>query len=89
MREQAPKIFDLSTEQKERLTMRNSPHFLGYNRIGSEFTKGLQDQREQFDFATEYKGSPWTEGQPDWLRLWGPSQVRDINVLIIIFQSVG
>ena len=69
--------------------MRNSPHFLGYNRIGSEFTKGLQDQREQFDFATEYKGSPWTEGQPDWLRLWGPSQVRDINVLIIIFQSVG
>ncbi len=55
--------------------MRNSPHFLGYNRIGSEFTKGIQDQREQFDIAGEYT-SKWTEGLPDWERLWGPSQVR-------------
>ncbi|KDQ17215.1 hypothetical protein BOTBODRAFT_648452 [Botryobasidium botryosum FD-172 SS1] len=72
----APKLFALPQEAKDKLVMRNSPHFLGYNRLGSEFTKGAQDQREQFDIATEYENR-WTPGQPDYLRLWGPSQWPD------------
>ncbi|KAF8331392.1 Clavaminate synthase-like protein [Cantharellus anzutake] len=75
-----PKFFDLPTERKERLAMRNSPHFFGYSRLGREFTKSVQDQREQFDFGTEH-ANQWTEGQPDWLRLWGSPQWPDDDEL--------
>ena len=57
--------------------MRNSPHFFGYNRLGAELTKGTVDQREQFDFATDYQCT-WTEGKPEYLRLWGPSQASPL-----------
>ena len=69
-----PKLFALPQEKKDKLAMRNTPHFLGYNNIGSEFTKGKADQREQFDIGTPYENR-WTPGSPDYLRLWGPSQV--------------
>ena len=42
-----PKLFALPQEKKDKLTMRDSLHFLGYNGIGSEITKGKADQREQ------------------------------------------
>jgi hypothetical protein len=35
--------------------MTNSPHFLGYSRLGVERTKGAADQREQFDIATPFE----------------------------------
>ncbi|KZW00299.1 Clavaminate synthase-like protein [Exidia glandulosa HHB12029] len=53
--------------------MVNSPHFLGYTAVGSEYTKGQLDMREQFDWATPLE-STWKEDDPDYLRLWGPSQ---------------
>jgi isopenicillin N synthase-like dioxygenase len=55
--------------------MRNSEHFFGYNRLGSEFTRGAQDLREQFDFGVDFEND-WAPGKPDYLRLWGNAQVR-------------
>ena len=70
-----PKLFALPQGRKDALRMANSPHFLGYSRLGVEWTKGTADQREQFDFATPLDDR-WAPGAPDYLCLWGPSQVR-------------
>jgi len=70
-----PRIFALPQERKDALRMANSPHFLGYSRLGVERTKGAADQREQFDIATPFENR-WVPGKPEYLRLWGPSQVR-------------
>lgn len=72
-----PRFFDLPDDEKERIRMVHSPHFFGYSRFGAELTKGKVDQREQFDFGTSV-ASTWKSGEPDYLRLWGPSQVSDI-----------
>ncbi|OQO13640.1 hypothetical protein B0A48_01869 [Cryoendolithus antarcticus] len=48
-----PSLFGLPSEEKARLSKLNSPHFLGYSGFAEETTLGKQDQREQFDFATE------------------------------------
>jgi hypothetical protein len=70
-----PRVFGLPQERKDALRMANSPHFLGYSRLGVEMTKGAADQREQFDIATPFECA-WKPGDPEHLRLWGPSQVR-------------
>lgn len=75
----APKLFTLPQEKKDKLLMRNNPHFLGYTKMGAEYTKGKADQREQYDFATPYE-CQWTPSAPDYLRYWGPAQVSVINL---------
>ena len=70
----APQFFDLPADEKERIRMIHSPHFFGYSRFGAELTKGQVDQREQFDFGTSSEVR-WQPGDPDYMRLWGPSQV--------------
>lgn len=72
----APKLFDLPQGAKDKISMVNSPHFLGYTRLGSELTKGRTDQREQYDFATRHVNR-WKPGDPDYLKLWGPAQWPD------------
>ncbi|CAE6403605.1 unnamed protein product [Rhizoctonia solani] len=69
----APKLFDLPQATKDGLAMVNNESFLGYNRLGAEITKGSTDFREQFDFATPWKGQRNPKG-PDYERLWGPAQ---------------
>lgn len=69
-----PRLFALPQEEKDKIRMANSPHFLGYSKFGAEFTKGKTDQREQIDIATPLE-CRWRPGDPDYLRLWGPSQV--------------
>lgn len=69
-----PRLFDLPQEAKDKIRMANSPHFLGYSKLGVEFTKGKTDFREQFDVATPHE-TQWRPGAPEYLRLWGPSQV--------------
>jgi isopenicillin N synthase-like dioxygenase len=75
-----PRIFALPQERKDALRMVNSPHFLGYSRLGVERTRGAADQREQFDFATPFENEEWVPGlgQPEYVRLWGPSQVGGV-----------
>ncbi|KAG2074738.1 Clavaminate synthase-like protein [Suillus decipiens] len=80
-----PRLFDLPQEAKNQILMANSPHFLGYSKLGAEFTKGKTDYREQFDFATPHE-TQWKPGAPEHLRLWGPSQWPD-EVLIPGFKN--
>lgn len=71
--EYTPRLFDLPQEDKDRITMANSPHFFGYSRLGAELTRGKTDQREQFDFGTPYENH-WKAGDSEYLKLWGPPQ---------------
>ncbi|KAF9241863.1 hypothetical protein BU15DRAFT_87087 [Melanogaster broomeanus] len=75
-----PRLFDLPQEAKNKIFMANSPHFLGYSKLGAEFTKGKTDYREQFDFATPHE-TQWRPGAPEHLRLWGPSQWPDEDLI--------
>jgi isopenicillin N synthase-like dioxygenase len=75
-----PNFFALPQEQKENIKMANSPHFLGYSKLGAEFTKGKVDHREQIDLATEHV-CRWKEGDPEHYKLWGPPQWPDENAI--------
>ncbi|KAH7092021.1 2OG-Fe(II) oxygenase [Paraphoma chrysanthemicola] len=68
-----PKLFALPEEEKTKVALENSPHFLGYSGTGSETTAGQIDKREQYEFATELQDD-WREGQPSADRLKGPNQ---------------
>jgi isopenicillin N synthase-like dioxygenase len=69
-----PGLFALPQEEKDKIKMANSEHFLGYSKLGAELTKGAVDYREQFDFATKHE-CRWKVGDPDYYRIWGPCQV--------------
>ncbi|KZS92251.1 Clavaminate synthase-like protein [Sistotremastrum niveocremeum HHB9708] len=73
VREMSPKFFDLSQEKKDALGMVHSPHFMGYSRFATQMTKGIVDQREQFEFCVPYE-CRWKEGDPLYMRVWGPCQ---------------
>lgn len=45
----ALELFQLPLEKKLEIEMVNSPHFLGYSRLGAEITALKSDHREQFD----------------------------------------
>jgi len=75
-----PRLFDLPQEAKDKIFMAYSPHFLGYSKLGMEFTKGKTDYREQFDFATPHE-TQWKPGAPEHLRLWGPPQWPDEDLI--------
>ncbi|KAI0320731.1 Clavaminate synthase-like protein [Amylostereum chailletii] len=78
--EYVPRVFALPQASKDAIKMANSQHFLGYSKLGVERTKNEADQREQFDFATKHECG-WKEGQPDYLRLWGPAQWPEEDAL--------
>lgn len=69
----APKVFEIPTEEKLKVEMKNSPHFVGYSRQGNEITKNKKDNREQYDFGSELPCA-WKEGEPEYRKLWGPNQ---------------
>jgi isopenicillin N synthase-like dioxygenase len=74
--EYIPRLFALPQESKDKISMVNSKHFLGYSKLGAEFTKGQTDWREQFDIATPHVcRAVEGRGDPDYWSLWGPSQV--------------
>ncbi|TGZ83470.1 Clavaminate synthase-like protein [Ascodesmis nigricans] len=65
-------FFELPEEEKLRLEMRNSPHFLGYSRLGNEITSHATDWREQIDLATELPAP--SPSEPRYRSLRGPNQ---------------
>lgn len=73
-----PKLFDLPQEEKAKLRMINSPHFLGYSGLGEELTKGVVDHKEVFFFGTQYepKNAGENEELPDYWRMYGEPLVR-------------
>ena len=71
---QANRFFSLSMEQKEQISMVNSPHFRGYNHAGREITRGKADWREQLDIGPERAIVTDLKDKPAYLRLQGPNQ---------------
>lgn len=67
----AHQFFALPQQVKNSVDMINSPHFRGYNQVGSELTAGAVDVREQFDWMQEH--SVKTSIEYDWQRLYGPN----------------
>lgn len=51
----ALELFQLPLEKKLEIEMVNSPHFLGYSRLGAEITALKPDHREQFDVGLSSK----------------------------------
>lgn len=84
-------LFDLPLEEKLKIEMANSKHFLGYARLGTEITAMKPDYREQFDVSTSYclifqvradavkfateVPAPRPD-EPVWQNLRGPNQVE-------------
>ncbi|MDH4145086.1 MAG: isopenicillin N synthase family oxygenase [Acidimicrobiia bacterium] len=73
-------FFALPEATKARIDKRLSPHFRGWERVGSELTDNRVDHREQLDVSTEnpVRG---LDAEPAYLRLDGPNQWLDEDVL--------
>ena len=59
-------FFQLSAQQKQSVDMIHSPHFRGYNAMGSEMTAGRLDAREQFDWMNEEQAIPDSALSQPW-----------------------
>lgn len=68
------RFFALPAEEKLAIEMVNSPHFRGYNRPGSEHTRGKPDWREQVDIGAEKPALSLDRTAAPWMRLQGPNQ---------------
>ncbi|QIL81554.1 isopenicillin N synthase family oxygenase [Diaphorobacter sp. HDW4A] len=71
--------FQLPAEAKDRIAIRNTPHFRGYTGVGGEITRLKPDLREQLDFGEELPAV--TSSDPDhpiWWGLQGPNQWPDV-----------
>ncbi len=75
----AKRAFMLPQATKNLLDKRASPHFRGYETVGSEKTLGRPDWREQFDTWSECAATD-TDGPLYW-RLVGPNQFFDESIL--------
>ena len=67
-------VFALPASAKERIAIRNTPHFRGYTGVGGELTRLQPDLREQLDLGEEQPAVAPAPGQPAWWSLQGPNQ---------------
>ncbi len=70
---QRARFFALPESQRLAIDKRNSPHFRGFESVGTELTGGRPDLREQLDLSSEnpVRG---LDLEPAYLRLDGPNQ---------------
>ncbi|PVY88375.1 isopenicillin N synthase family dioxygenase [Pantoea ananatis] len=91
VQEVARRFFSLPLEEKLRVQMVHSPHFRGYNQPGSELTRNIADNREQFDIGAERQPLPVKPNAPAWQRLQGPNQwpasLPELQKLISLWQQ--
>ncbi|AOA63381.1 Putative naringenin 3-dioxygenase [Komagataella phaffii CBS 7435] len=74
VKEQAFKFFhDLPADEKDKIEMINSKHFLGYTRLGNEVTSNKVDIREQIDLATELPAPKIASHDEIWKNIEGPN----------------
>jgi isopenicillin N synthase-like dioxygenase len=76
----AEAFFALPDDVKATIDKRRSPHFRGWERVGSELTDHRTDHREQLDVSTEHP-SHGPQAEPPYLRLDGPNQWLDESVV--------
>ena len=74
------RFFALPAEQKALIDKRASPHFRGWEPVGTEFTNNRPDIREQIDIWTEWPAEP-ADIEPEYFRLLGPNQWLPDEVL--------
>lgn len=79
IRNQAEQFFRLPQEQKDKCSMLNNPHFLGYNKLANEITSRRTDWREQIDLANELPAPPKTD--PVYKNIEGPNEWPDENYI--------
>lgn len=81
----APKAFEVPTEEKEKIAMATNSHFVGYSKLGAEFTAKKSDLREQFDFGSatsiDPKSPEVAPGNPAWRKIQGPTPYLPDSVL--------
>ena len=82
-----PKFFALPQEEKDKVWMGHTPHFLGYGQLDGESTKGKVDHRELFEYTTNYR-TRWKEGEAEYWKMFGPSQVSLIHVSLLRCPSI-
>lgn len=77
------RFFALDDDQKQLIDKRESPHFRGWEAVGSEFTNNRVDVREQIDLWTEWPAADITTeaNSPSYLRLLGPNRWMPDEVL--------
>ncbi len=71
--EYAQRLFALPAAHKQLIDKRASRHFRGWEDVGSEYTNGRPDLREQVDLWTEHPALA-ADASPAYLRLYGPNQ---------------
>lgn len=71
--EQAQALFNLPEATKRSIDKCHSRHFRGWEPLGTEFTNGRPDIREQVDLWSEHPPRA-VDVQPSYLRLLGPNQ---------------
>ncbi len=74
------RFFALDEGERSRIDKRRSPHFRGWEAVGSEFTNNRVDVREQIDIWSEWPVSDTDDG-PLHDRLHGPNQWMPVDVL--------
>ncbi|CAD2222091.1 non-haem dioxygenase in morphine synthesis N-terminal/2OG-Fe(II) oxygenase superfamily, putative [Angomonas deanei] len=72
----AKKFFALPLEEKEKISMDNSPHFRGYTKNGNENTRQKKDYREVLDIGEELPVIRVPEEEKDRIQynMSGPNQ---------------
>jgi len=70
----AKEFFALPQEEKDRISIINSPNFRGYIAADHEITLEYPDHREQIDIGEEAATLPKTADSPAWENLQGPNQ---------------
>ena len=69
------RFFALPESAKRLIDKQASPHFRGWEPVGSEFTNNRTDHREQIDIWSEWPAQDSPPGSPmRYLRLLGPNQ---------------
>ena len=74
------RFFDLPEDSKRMIHKQASPHFRGWEPVGTEYTNNRPDMREQIDCWTEWPARA-RDVEPDYLRLLGPNQWLSEDVL--------
>jgi len=82
------KFFALPLEQKQLIDKRNSPHFMGWEAVGSELTNNQTDYREQVDIWSEHAVKDKMV-EPIYYRLHGPNQWLPDSILPNYKQTVN
>ncbi|HMG05953.1 MAG TPA: 2-oxoglutarate and iron-dependent oxygenase domain-containing protein [Chthoniobacterales bacterium] len=77
---QARQFFSLPLATKQSINLSKTPNFRGYVGINEEYTEGILDLKESFEFAKEIP-APACANPPRYYRLYGYNQWPPVSIL--------